>query len=86
MWAYAWYVAAPSLRRYLPVLPAFALGLLAKTMLVTLPVVLLLLDFWPLGRIPGGPAPAGDLTGADGSRPAPAGGVYRKLILEKPPC
>jgi len=33
----------------------------------------------------GGPAPAGDLTGADGSRPAPAGGVYRKLILEKIP-
>ena len=85
MWTYVGYAAAPSLRRYLPVLLSFTLGLLAKPMLVTLPFVLLLLDFWPLGRIPGGPAPARGLTGADGSRPVPAGGVYLQLLLEKIP-
>ncbi len=37
--------------RYLTVLVVFALGLMAKPMLVTLPFVLLLLDYWPLGRM-----------------------------------
>ena len=37
--------------RYLAVVVFFALGLMAKPMLVTLPFVLLLLDYWPLGRI-----------------------------------
>ena len=36
---------------FLPVLVLFALGLMAKPMLVTLPFVLLLMDFWPLGRL-----------------------------------
>lgn len=40
-----------SLRKYLWLLIAFALGLLSKQMLVTLPFVLLLLDFWPLQRL-----------------------------------
>jgi tetratricopeptide (TPR) repeat protein len=51
MWAYARYAERPGLNRYLPVLLFFALGLLAKPMVVTLPFVLLLLDFWPLGRM-----------------------------------
>lgn len=42
----------PSRGRYLVALAAFAAGLLAKPMLVTLPFVLLLLDVWPLGRLP----------------------------------
>jgi tetratricopeptide (TPR) repeat protein len=48
----AWlrYSRRPSPGRYLPVGLAFALALMAKPMAVTLPVVLLLLDFWPLGR------------------------------------
>ena len=50
MLAYARYAESPSLRRKLPVIGFFALGLLAKPMLVTLPVVLLLLDYWPLHR------------------------------------
>jgi hypothetical protein len=37
---------------YLVAVTAFALGLLAKPMLVTLPILLLLLDYWPLGRFP----------------------------------
>ena len=40
-----------SLLRYLAVVVLFALGLMAKPMLVTLPFVLLLLDYWPLGRM-----------------------------------
>jgi len=39
--------------RYAAVLGAFALGLMAKSMLVTLPFVLMLLDIWPLGRLRG---------------------------------
>ena len=48
--AYARYAERPGVRRYLPVLLLFALGLMAKPMLVTLPFTLLLLDYWPLGR------------------------------------
>ena len=58
LWAYVEYVRRPGLRRYWAVLLFFALGLMAKPMLVTLPFVLLLLDFWPLGRMGLGPNPA----------------------------
>jgi protein O-mannosyl-transferase len=49
--AYARYVRAPSARRYLLVALLFAFGLMSKPMLVTVPFLLLLLDYWPLGRI-----------------------------------
>ncbi len=49
--AYAWYVERPGLFRYLLVLLAYALGLMSKPMLVTLPFVLLLLDYWPIERL-----------------------------------
>ncbi len=49
--AYVRYAQRPfSWRRYLLLVVLFALGLMAKPMLVTLPLVLLLLDYWPLGR------------------------------------
>jgi protein O-mannosyl-transferase len=48
--AYLRYTRAPSIGRYLTVALALALGLMSKPMLVTLPFVLLLLDYWPLGR------------------------------------
>lgn len=51
LWAYAWYVRKPSSGRYALLLVTFALGLMAKQMLVTLPCVLLLLDCWPLSAI-----------------------------------
>jgi hypothetical protein len=51
LWAYAWYVERPGWRRYLPLAGAFLLSLLAKPMLMTLPFVLLLLDYWPLCRV-----------------------------------
>ncbi|MCK4752407.1 MAG: tetratricopeptide repeat protein [Planctomycetes bacterium] len=50
MIAYLHYVRRPGLGRYLLTLLAFALGLMTKPMLVTVPFVLLLLDYWPLGR------------------------------------
>lgn len=51
--AYGWYARKPELKRYLVVVALFALGLAAKPMVITLPFVLLLLDYWPLERIRG---------------------------------
>ena len=50
MWAYMRYVECPGFTRHLLVFVLFALGLMAKPMLVTLPFVLLLMDYWPLER------------------------------------
>jgi tetratricopeptide (TPR) repeat protein len=50
LYAYAFYVAKPQVSKYILCLILFALGLMSKPMLVTLPFVLLLLDFWPLER------------------------------------
>jgi protein O-mannosyl-transferase len=73
--AYIHYAQKPETRRYLAVVLLFVLGLLAKPMIVTLPFVLLLLDYWPLSRFKGmGPS---DL----GVPQWPAS----KLILEKLP-
>ncbi len=66
---YVGYAARPSVRRYLAVALLFALSLLAKPMAVTFPLVLLLLDYWPLQRIAWPPAPA----------------VARRLFFEKAP-
>jgi len=51
--AYVNYVRLPRIRGYLVVVFLFACGLMSKPMLVTLPFVLLLLDYWPLDRIKG---------------------------------
>ena len=51
MWSYVWYVEHPGVKRYILVILLFVLGLMAKPMLVTLPFVLLLMDYWPLGRL-----------------------------------
>jgi Tfp pilus assembly protein PilF len=56
MGAYSYYVEHPGFRRYFFVLLFFVLGLMSKPMLVTLPFVLLLLDYWPLQRF-------GEITG-----------------------
>jgi len=50
MLCYRHYVQRPGTGRYVMLLIVFAFGLMTKPMLVTLPFVLLLLDFWPLGR------------------------------------
>jgi protein O-mannosyl-transferase len=49
--AYGWYSAKPKLGRYLVVAVLFALGLMAKPQIIAFPFVLLLWDYWPLGRI-----------------------------------
>jgi Tfp pilus assembly protein PilF len=61
MTAYLRYVRTRAWLDYAAVLVAFAAGLLAKPMLVTLPFVLIMMDVWPLGRlrIPGMPEPRG---------------------------
>ena len=51
LWSYAAYVERPGARRFGLVALCLVLGLLAKPMLVTLPFLLLLLDYWPLGRL-----------------------------------
>ena len=48
---YVLWVRRPSWRRYVAVVAALLLGLLSKAILVSLPLVMLLLDFWPLGRL-----------------------------------
>jgi Tfp pilus assembly protein PilF len=55
--AYLGYVRRPGPRRYLALLLLFGLGLLAKPTFVTLPLLLLLLDWWPLGRLTGETSP-----------------------------
>jgi tetratricopeptide (TPR) repeat protein len=81
MLAYCRHVERPSLGRYLLVVAAFVAGLLAKPMLVTLPCVLLLLDWWPLRRWGWreGEAPAEPK--GDGS----AGASPSQCLLEKVP-
>ena len=74
MLAYLLYVERRNVKRYLPVVLLFALGLMAKPALVTLPFVLLLLDYWPLGRI----------RMESGKRTNP-GLVFRRLVWEKMP-
>ena len=79
--AYLRYAKRPSVGRYLTVLATFALGLLSKAMLVTLPFVLLLLDYWPLQRLARLPAANEENERSD---VAPLASP-RRLLLEKVP-
>ncbi len=94
MAAYASYVESQRRRpgaklqiqgRYILALLFFALGLLSKPMVVTLPLVLLLLDYWPLHRITF--SAARNAQGKEGSetRGPPAGLTWRELVMEKTP-
>jgi len=51
LWAYGRYVKRGGIRRYVGVVSLFALGLMAKPQIITLPFVLLLWDYWPLGSM-----------------------------------
>ena len=83
---YARYVERPGPARYVPVFCLYALGLMAKPMLVTLPCVLLLLDYWPLGRYrtanPARPVLPGD---GDSRGKLVNGSSVGRLVLEKVP-
>ncbi|MFZ1037569.1 MAG: tetratricopeptide repeat protein [Smithella sp.] len=48
---YVYYTEKPVTKRYLPVVFSFVLALMSKPMVVTLPLILILLDYWPLGRL-----------------------------------
>ena len=79
IWAYAGYAKRPRAARYLIVLLFFALGLMAKAMLVSLPFVLMLLDYWPLGRF----SPEPDAAAASGENAARR--HLAGLVVEKVP-
>jgi tetratricopeptide (TPR) repeat protein len=49
--AYIRYIEKPATGRFVLALSVFTLGLLSKSMLVTLPIILLVLDYWPLRRL-----------------------------------
>ena len=74
--AYGWYAKKPGVARYLWVLVFFALGITAKVMVIPFPFALLLLDYWPLARLPG--------TDAEGA-PRPFFAALRALAIEKIP-
>jgi tetratricopeptide (TPR) repeat protein len=77
IWCYIRYAEVPRIGRYIWVVLSFALSLMAKPMLITLPFVLLLLDYWPLGRLK-----------ADGTE-APNRAIHwkrlRRMLWEKTP-
>ncbi|MHB8834563.1 MAG: tetratricopeptide repeat protein [Candidatus Methylomirabilia bacterium] len=73
--AYLGFCRRPGAGRYALVLLLFVLGLAAKPMLVTLPLILLLIDWWPLGRLAAGP----------GRVPGPGWASAARLVLEKLP-
>jgi len=75
LWAYAKYTESPGTGRYTIALILFICGLTAKPMLVTLPLILLLLDYWPLGRFPVSGAASRHISLRN----------YRGLIVEKLP-
>jgi len=72
--AYVWYTRRPGVARYLAVVLFFALALMAKIMVISLPVALLLLDYWPLQRF-----------SADASAPQKFSRTLFTLVAEKIP-
>jgi tetratricopeptide (TPR) repeat protein len=74
--AYGWYAKRPSVGRYLWVVLFFGLGITAKVMVIPFPFALLLLDYWPLKRLPG--------TDTDGN-PRKFSAALRALAIEKIP-
>jgi Tfp pilus assembly protein PilF len=83
MWAYTAYVKKPGTKNYLLSLLCFTLALLSKPMAVTLPFVLLLLDYWPLQRISNFKFQISNDTG-DAAR-AQKGISFMRLLREKAP-
>ena len=82
IWAYVRYAEKPSFLRYSLVFLLFALGLMAKPMLVTLPIILLLMDYWPLRRFPVSQKPRTKHQAPSTKHQAPS---TKHLVLEKIP-
>jgi len=86
MWTYVRYTKQPKLNRYLLVLLSFSLGLMSKPMLVTLPFVLLLVDYWPLCRFQFRPRSGDHRSNIDKSKEANDQRSFAlRLVLEKIP-
>jgi len=83
--AYVHYARRPSLGRYLLVAAPFCLGLMAKPMVVTLPLAMLLLDVWPLGRIPLGHSAPGHIPPAASPKAGPPPTRGPGVLWEKAP-
>ena len=86
--AYRWYASQPGLRRYLLVALLYCLGLMAKPQVITLPFVLLLWDYWPLGRLALRPSPSAlrrNSSGEISGEKRTANSEWRWLLLEKLP-
>jgi len=89
--AYVCYVRKPASMRYGIVALVFALGLMAKPTLVTLPLVLLLLDYWPLNRVGNQPSQVRSRRSGVTRQPPsrsygePRWSVVRGLVMEKVP-
>jgi protein O-mannosyl-transferase len=83
--AYSYYVERPVLLRYLITLLFFILGIMSKPMVVTLPFVLILLDYWPLGRLqlPGPKLANHDETTKPTKRKQKSKKVPKSIIIEK---
>jgi Flp pilus assembly protein TadD len=79
---YGWYVKRPNWKRYLAFTAAFVASLMSKPMAVTFPFVLLLLDYWPLSRLPD---PCNRLSPGAGSAPLSWWRQAARLALEKLP-
>src|SRR5262245_15056736 len=79
--AYTRYTRAPSVIRYLAVALLFAAGLMSKPMLVSAPIILLLLDYWPLGRFEQ-PLTTGKIKASESDRQRRN---IRRIYLEKIP-
>jgi tetratricopeptide (TPR) repeat protein len=82
---YGRYVERPNPARYTLTLISFALGLMAKPMLVTLPFVFLLLDFWPFKRMRYFPQQGREFETAEAEKTALQQTAISKLIVEKMP-
>ena len=80
--AYGRYARAPSITRYLAVVVLFAAGLMSKPMLVSAPIVLLLLDYWPLRRFEQPSLTTGKKKIAQCNNQRD---IIRRLLLEKIP-
>ncbi|MBM4103760.1 MAG: hypothetical protein FJ263_06875, partial [Planctomycetes bacterium] len=83
--AYAGYVKRPSVFKYIISLIFFALGLMAKPMLVTLPLVLLLLDYWPLNRLDSLPAKTSGRQPRKLASPPAGRVIWYRIGIEKIP-
>lgn len=78
VWSYIRFTEKPAVTTYLPVIVFFALGLMAKPILVTLPLILLLLDYWPLNRH------LKSISATEVARPVETS-RWKELVLEKTP-